>query len=172
MPDCTRARSKPQELPEWNLKLTPISEEQGESGERGSSLQTGTWQFNKQGKSLWGLSWVGQKEYDLCTHQPESWKCISVLTGFSHLYGPDDLTVLFQGYILENGSPYGNAVRSIYSKHREGNEELSIAWVLLVGQPMVMSSQWPPPTRSFNVLVIYICSSCGVQRLITFIAHI
>lgn len=66
---------------------------------------------------------------------------IEALTGFSHLYCPDDLTFLFQSCILENGSPCGNAVRSIYSKHREGNEELSIAWVLLVGQPMVMSSQ-------------------------------
>lgn len=142
MPDCSFASSKPQELPECNLKLSPISEEQGESEERGSPLATGTWQFELAREITMRLV-LSSAQREVPMHPPARILkvYIEALTGFSHVYCPDDLTLFFQGCILENSSPCENGGSNIYSKDREGNEEPSVAWVLLGGQLMVMSSQ-------------------------------
>lgn len=55
-------------------------------------------------------------------------------------------TLLSQGYVVENGSSYGNSGQWVYSKGRRESEELLITWVQLTGQPAVMSSQLSTPT--------------------------
>lgn len=75
---------------------------------------------------------------------------MEALTGFSHIYSPDDLnsTLLSQGGILENGSHCGNDGQSIHSKERGRSEKLPIAGLQLMGQPGVTSSQQLPPSEA------------------------
>ena len=70
------------------------------------------------------------------------------LTGFSHISCPDGLNniSLSQGCVLEASSYCGNGGKKIHSKDRGGSEKPPVAWVQLVGQLALMSSQLSPPT--------------------------
>ena len=67
---------------------------------------------------------------------------IEVLTGFNRMPSSDSLntTFLFQSCILGVASGNGGSKQHTHSKGRGGGGEPSIAWVQLVGQLAVTSS--------------------------------
>ena len=121
-----------------------------------SSLQRGhsrlaAGRFNKQGNLLMRLVLDGHK-MSRSPHSParilnvylEAWM------GFSYIYCPDgpNNTLPSQGHVIGQ-LLVQNSRQRVHSKDGGGDEEYLIAQVQLMGQPEVMSSQWPPPTRLF-----------------------
>ena len=87
----------------------PCSRRWGRNRRKRQQRQVGG-ELNKLGHYIRGLSWAAARAVHLRTCPPESWVFIEALTGFSHIFCPEDLsnTLLSQGCILENGSHCGN----------------------------------------------------------------
>ena len=68
---------------------------------------------------------------------------VEALTGLSQGSCPGGFnnTLLSQAYVLVNGSHYGNGGQNIHFKDRGGSKQPLIAWVQLIGQLTVTSSE-------------------------------
>lgn len=122
-------------------KLAPIHEGQGEKKERAGYSRLVGGRFNKQGNLPLRPVLSSLKTVDLCTHLPESEKCISKpKLRFSHIFNPDGLynALLSQACILETCFHCVNGGRMHIPKTAEGVRV--IAWVQLLGHPVVTSS--------------------------------
>lgn len=75
---------------------------------------------------------------------------METLTGFSHVFSPDDLNnTLFSRAMSLTSSGYGNSGWHICSQDMDGGEEPMTIQIQFTGWPAVISFWWPSPTQRF-----------------------
>ena len=120
---------------------------------------------------LGSLSWAATQGVVVSLHSPARILQVYVeaFTGFSPVYCPDKLTLLFQVCIFENSSHCGSGGWNIqvHSKDREWGEELPIAWVQLASQPMTSFNKKFQPIGCLYMLLTW-----GTETLITYCPHL
>lgn len=119
---------------------------------KGRPLQIGFSNFDKQGNLLTRLISSGWKMSRSSYPPARTFKVHRDLTWVQSVFSPGGLNnmLLSQGCILHHGSHYGNGGKNAHSKDRAGDEELLMAQVQLVSQPMVTSSQGSPLTATWT----------------------
>lgn len=127
--------------------------DQGETKGRGSRLHAGRWESPVR-SDLGGTNMNGPHTHPIMKISTE------ILTGSSHVHhaAVPDTTSLSQGYVLGAACGSGQGRGNPHSWGRWGAEmrSLSLPRSRLVGQPLVLSPQRPPPTKLHTLELVVI----------------